>query len=95
MSSIVLALLDEDVKGCYDNGCHPSRIAMSMAEVVEPLPIGLLIQWGNQADSCTGVVVQAGRSIELMHRHLLHYQRCLYFSGWAKAAFNSQSPLHR
>ena len=63
---------------------------MSMAELNRPLTLGLLIQWGDQADPCTGVVFQAGR---LKHGHLVRDQGCLYLSAWAKAASNVQGSL--
>ena len=68
---------------------------MSMAEMDGPLTLGLLIQWGDQADPCTGVVFQAGKSIRLKHGHLVRDQRCLYLSAWAKAASNVQGSLQK
>lgn len=76
-------------------GSQPYRVALSMAEVVEPQPIGLQIQWGDQADPCTGVVVQASRSIRVMYGHLMLHQGCLYLFAWIDVAVISQRTLDR
>ena len=76
-------------------GGNPCRIALSVAEVVKPLPIALLVQRGDQADPSTGVVVQAGRSIRVIHGRLMLNQWCLHFSAWVDVAVISQRSLHR